>query len=267
MKNWHKVEQLNEDTWRIIEGDIMNCYLLLGGERALLIDTGDGLGNLGQVVKEITDLPLTVALTHRHCDHACGRGWFSVPAYVHEADMTPLMSLLSSKIAAKAISYRWTKQSDFLPKPYNAGYTALTDGAVFELGGRAVSVMHMPGHTAGSVIFLDDKHRMMFAGDNITEKGMWMHLPGNLSIEEWTAACGRILKLCDKYTPYSGHGGGLMTAAMVEQRLEAAKKLVKATTRNRLLPGKKTVCDSEGTPLIVYSPANVLRKKSRRKGN
>jgi len=266
-KNWHKVEQINEDTWRIIEGDIMNCYLLLGRERALLIDTGNGMGNIGQVVGEITDLPVTIALTHRHCDHAGGRGWFSSPAYVHDADMTPLMSLLSGRIAAKAISYRWTKQSDFLKQPYDAGYTALTDGAVFELGGRAVSVVHLPGHTAGSVAFLDDKHRMMFAGDNISEKGLWMFLPGNLSLEEWAVTCERILKLSEKYTPYSGHGAGEMTTAMIEHRLNGVKELLKKQKRNRLLSGKKTLSDENGTPLIVYNPANVFKKKSRRKGN
>ena len=64
-----------------------HSYLLLGRERALLIDTGLGVGNLRREVESLTDLPVSVALTHVHWDHIGGCAQFSPPA-VHgeEAD-------------------------------------------------------------------------------------------------------------------------------------------------------------------------------------
>jgi len=261
-KNWHKTEQLNQDTWRIIEGDVISCYLLLGEERALLIDTGNGMGNIGAVVRGITRLPVTVALTHRHCDHVGGRGWFDTPAHVHEADMTMLMWLFSTRLAAKIISGKWTTAKDFLRHPYDAGYTVITDGVQFELGGRTVTTVHMPGHTAGSVIYLDQKHKMLFGGDNIRENEVWMFLPGSLSMEEWLESAKRILKLCDEYTPYSGHGDGRMTAAQIRKLIAAAEETI-ATRRNRFFRGKDEIKDENGTPLLVFDPSNIHRKKRR----
>lgn len=262
-KNWHKTEQLNEDTWRIIEGEVISCYLLLGEERALLIDTGNGMGDIGAQVRAITDLPVTVALTHLHCDHACGRKWFNSPAHVHEADMTLTNRLFSCSIAGRMLAAKWTTPKDFRKKPYNAGYTAMSDGAVFELGGRTVKVEHLPGHTPGSVAYLDEKHKMMFAGDNILAYEMWLFLPGALSLEEWLTTGRRILELSGEYTPYSGHGDGLMTAQQVEQLIEMVQEIV-STKHNSLLHGKKLYSVENVKSVIAYDPAKIhARKKIR----
>ena len=51
-----------------------NCYLVVGSERALLIDCGTGFADLKGTVESIIDLPLTVIATHGHCDHIGGAG-------------------------------------------------------------------------------------------------------------------------------------------------------------------------------------------------
>lgn len=51
-------------------GEIM--YLIKGTERAILADTCLGVGNIRSVVEGMTDLPITVLLTHGHVDHAMG---------------------------------------------------------------------------------------------------------------------------------------------------------------------------------------------------
>ena len=45
-------------------------YLVEGSERAVLIDTGIGLGNICKYVRKLTSKPLTVLITHGHVDHA-----------------------------------------------------------------------------------------------------------------------------------------------------------------------------------------------------
>lgn len=262
--NWHKTEQICACTWRIIEANGINCYLLTGSERALLIDTGNGVGNLGEVVRGLTDLPVTVALTHGHCDHVGGRGWFDVPCHIHEADRSPATRILSSRFAARIGTAKWAGAKDFPEQPFNAGYTAMTDGVVFELGGRSVSVMHTPGHTRGSVIFLDDRCKLMFVGDNLSHSDLWMHLPDAVSIEEWIPIAQRILKLSEKYTVYSGHGEQPFDVGLIVSQIECAGSLVKKYSRNGLLPFRKKHTAPDGQLVISYNPRNVRAHPKRR---
>src|SRR6266550_9212315 len=43
--------------------------LMIGQERAILVDTGCGIGNVCKAVSELTDKPVTVINTHTHLDH------------------------------------------------------------------------------------------------------------------------------------------------------------------------------------------------------
>ena len=81
----YQVEQIAPGTWRIDECGRDNCYLLCGGARALLIDCSIGTGALMDVVRSLTDLPLTVAVTHAHGDHA-GGGYQFGTIYVPRAE-------------------------------------------------------------------------------------------------------------------------------------------------------------------------------------
>jgi glyoxylase-like metal-dependent hydrolase (beta-lactamase superfamily II) len=47
--------------------------------------------------------------------------------------------------------------------------TELSDGDMIECGEMTVSVIHTPGHTAGSVCLSDDANRIMFSGDHVME--------------------------------------------------------------------------------------------------
>ncbi len=259
--SWHETRQLNKDTWLITEAKAINCYLLTGSRRALLIDTGNGMGQLGEVVRELTDLPVTVALTHRHCDHAGGRGWFDTPAYVHEADMGICSGLLSGRVASRVLTAKWASAKDFPKQPFDAGYTALTDSAVFELGDRTVSVKHMPGHTRGSVIFLDDRYKMMFTGDNISHNDLWMFLPDAVSIEEWIPTARRILKLSEKYAVYSGHGEQPFDTELIRRQIECACALMESRKKNGLLPFRRRHYLPDGQMAISYSPVNVRSRR------
>jgi glyoxylase-like metal-dependent hydrolase (beta-lactamase superfamily II) len=52
------------------------CFLILGKEKALLWDTGIGIDHLRPLVEKITDLPVTVLISHDHFDHIGGNAEF-----------------------------------------------------------------------------------------------------------------------------------------------------------------------------------------------
>ncbi|MBQ9009791.1 MAG: MBL fold metallo-hydrolase [Clostridia bacterium] len=61
-------------------------YLVVGQDRACVIDTMNGYTDLGRAVRELTDKPLRVVNTHGHPDHIFGNVYFD-EAYMHPADL------------------------------------------------------------------------------------------------------------------------------------------------------------------------------------
>ena len=82
----YTVTQINECTWQIAEvyhlPAALPMYLIVGSERAALIDTGTGMEGLREAVEEITKLPVSVYNTHAHLDHAAGNNEFD-RVYMH----------------------------------------------------------------------------------------------------------------------------------------------------------------------------------------
>ena len=75
-KAWRITERVTRITGLAMEC----CYLIEGEERALLIDGLTGVGSLRAFVRELTELPVTAALTHAHMDHS-GIAWESDSVY------------------------------------------------------------------------------------------------------------------------------------------------------------------------------------------
>lgn len=222
----HSYELIAKDTYRIDEKGIVNCYLLLGENSALLIDCGVGVGDIAATISEITFSPnITVTLTHRHCDHAGGCDFFK-SYYVHEGDDKKIYKILSSKFASKLL----LKKNDvkglrLSKKPYHSILMPFKDDKTFDLGGRTITAVHVPGHTQGSVVYLDPKTHLMFTGDDVNPY-LWLQLPGCTSLSEWLPGAEAILKLADTYTPYCGHSNGLIKKEDIAKLIALAKEIL-----------------------------------------
>lgn len=252
----HSAERLTDDTYRIDERGIANCYLLLGDDSALLIDCGVGLGDIRAAAEEITPKPITVALTHRHCDHAGGRNFFE-RYWVNEGDRGPIYAALSSDLAGRTLlkGAPDAKALKLSPKPCRAKPEYFGDGKVFELGGRTVRTINVPGHTRGSVVFLDDKNKLMFTGDDVNPY-LWMQLPGCTTLGVWLTGAKEILKLADGYAAFGGHGDGRIPKEGVEQIVDVVESLLKETPP---IKGKTIDYPSPDAPIHVL----VTKKKIR----
>lgn len=150
-------------------------YLVEGSERALLIDTGVGVGDLREAVNAVTDKPVTVVLTHGHVDHACGAGAFDT-VYLHPADL-PLYGIHSrmevrqgyvggaANSGADPAAIAAVREADYQPTKAAQTLLPLEVGMTFDLGGETAEIFAAPGHTPGSVAVLLRQARMLILGD------------------------------------------------------------------------------------------------------
>ncbi len=78
--------QFKKDTWEIDEFECASVFVLVGKEKAMVIDAGIGIGDLiGAIRMTITDKPLVIVATHGHGDHTGGMGNFD-EYYLSEKD-------------------------------------------------------------------------------------------------------------------------------------------------------------------------------------
>ncbi|WP_143442463.1 MBL fold metallo-hydrolase, partial [Klebsiella pneumoniae] len=99
---FYKIEKISENTYRFDENGRANCYLIVGNEKALLIDGCWGIGDLKQTIREITDKPVIAVATHRHPDHTFGLRQLG-DYYVSEKDNTQYNRRLENRLLGMAI--------------------------------------------------------------------------------------------------------------------------------------------------------------------
>lgn len=141
-------------------------HLIEGEDRALLIDTAFGIGDLRGLVREMTDKPLDVVATHFHGDHSLGNGQFE-RVHCHKFDAPYLRGQFAPDAKRMLPTGDFYRQEDVVPL---GGYELVEVEAEhrFALGpGHTVEVIHMPGHAAGGIMLLDNSTGMLFSGDAV----------------------------------------------------------------------------------------------------
>lgn len=142
-------------------------YLIEGDDRALLVDTGYGIGDLRSYVEQLTDKPYEVVITHGHVDHASGAAQFD-KVYMSFADLP--VARERTAFAARHQSLAGKSDLDKVPEsewiePKVDGYLPLEEGQMFHLGNLDIETIHVPGHTPGMMVLLDIQERIAFFGD------------------------------------------------------------------------------------------------------
>lgn len=260
--NIYSVEKINDETFLIDEFGRDICYLLLGEKSALLIDCSIGLGDLKGVVSELTDLPVTVAATHSHADHIGGAYQFG-SVWVHKKDKGIVPRFLATNLfRARLLSHKMKQNG--IDKSYVHGHPSLcrwrsfSDGKVFDLGGRKITAHHTPGHSKGSVVFTDDKYKLMFTGDN-TCPYLLMKVPGSVSLTKWLDGAEKTLELSKTYTPYCAHGNGRQSTQQIQNTIDRVKEIIEAEKgKKRPLRSEKKIYPLKAkTECVVYDTRKI----------
>ena len=170
-----------------------------------MIDTGVGLHSLPQYLRSSglrpdQEKPLDVVLTHCHFDHSGGgHQWPQVWVHHSEAEVISL--------GDKYMTASWISGHEVTPKPANwrpedycvqpvDRVQSLDEGHVFDLGDRRLRVLHIPGHSPGSIALHDQDNGVLVTGDTLyqTDHGLIDWYPGSDS-ELMGMSVSRLLEL------------------------------------------------------------------------
>lgn len=205
--------QFKEDTWEIDEFDCASIFLIIGEKKAMVIDTGMGIGDLKGAIEKITDKPLIVVITHGHVDHTGNIRQFD-EVWMNPADQIyPIPdSVERRKEDARLIAirqkgiYAYEPDVDIVEgdKDKTIIFHDMFDGIQFDLGGRIISAYECPGHTPGEMVLLDEKTHCLFAGDALNYH-LGMKNSG-VSIEKALKFLERMKQMENQYEGiYNGH--------------------------------------------------------------
>ncbi len=257
----YTVEKLNETTFRIDECGRDNCYLLLGEERALLIDCSIGTGELPTLLRALTDLPVTVAATHAHGDHV-GAGHQFDAVYVPEEEITLNFRIQNLRhFRRKLISNTMRKQGitekNITGSVLHAKWLPMEDGKVFDLGGRVVRTFRTPGHTQGGTCFLDEGQRMLFVGDAVCPV-LPMQIYRCMPLSAWLPGGERIYALAKQGVQvFCGHGDGRISAELLRQQIAWVQEILQAHPKNEKKHSRAYYPEFSVQGCVTYDPANL----------
>jgi glyoxylase-like metal-dependent hydrolase (beta-lactamase superfamily II) len=182
---WFEVYRVAPGTFALLEPshyEEVISYLILGSDRAVLFDTGMGIGNIQAEAGRLTGLPVIVVNSHCHYDHIGDNYRYTeIWAFDHDGEVARIERGKTAKECAHYLepgSYL-ELPAGFDPSAYEIRPSPVTrrlqNLETIDLGGRTLTVYHTPGHSPGSICLLDDQDGILFTGDTYYPGMMYAH--------------------------------------------------------------------------------------------
>jgi glyoxylase-like metal-dependent hydrolase (beta-lactamase superfamily II) len=191
---WFELKRISDDITLLWEPHVVplmrcNIWHVRGRDRDLMIDTGMGIASLREAALHLLQNNVTAVATHTHSDHVGGHHEFA-HTLVHELEADNLRSprergtLLASVLGENAIRrYREAgypfdgdlitalPSAEYVISDYKIRAAAVTEivkeGNIVDLGNRHFEVLHLPGHSPGSIGLWEAASGTLFSGDAI----------------------------------------------------------------------------------------------------
>lgn len=183
----------------------MNCYIYWDekSKEGVIIDPGayedfEKEEILNYIQTNAIDIKL-ILNTHGHIDHILGNDWakktFNVPLLMHKDDM-PLIEKAPEQGAMFGVVF---------PKPPEPD-KFIDETDTIKFAGSEFKIIHTPGHSPGSVCFIDEKEKIIFGGDvvfrgSIGRTDLWM---GDIDVL-LDSIKNKIFSYPDDFIIYAGH--------------------------------------------------------------
>jgi glyoxylase-like metal-dependent hydrolase (beta-lactamase superfamily II) len=228
----YKINKLKPNVYHIEDPINVFMTLVVGDERALLLDTGYGVDHLDRVVAQITKLPVIVVNSHAHLDHILGNVYFD-EVYLHPADNRLYREHASQdrrrSIASMQNAHPERFPADFSPDTYinapDGKILPVQEDDVFSLGGVNLQVIHIPGHTPGGIALLDDRDRLLLTGDTVSPH-VWLFLKESTGIESYITSLEKLQNLRDRYEGIvASHVPKVLPNEMVDRLIHCAENI------------------------------------------
>ncbi len=182
--DWFEVYRVGDGVYAIYEPKQFQeviSYLILGSTRALLFDTGLGIGNIKAVARHLTALPLVVLNSHTHYDHTGGNAAFDSilavnSAYTRENSLGFRHEQLQGEVAPEAFCAPTPAGFDasrYMVKKWTPTQL-IGDNERVDLGGRQLRVLQVPGHTPDATALWDSTAGYLWTGDSFYEGPIWL---------------------------------------------------------------------------------------------
>lgn len=182
--DWYEIKSYSDGASLILETQHdpewrCNIWHVRGRDRDLVIDTGLGLKPLAPTLAALTERPVAAVCTHCHYDHSGGIHEFD-ERIAHKAEAEAYIQPTRHNIVAEnffvdAMVYE-NPYPDFEAETWCIQPAPLTrtvdDGDVIDLGDRVFNVLHVPGHSPGSIALWEAATGILFTGDTIYDGGL-----------------------------------------------------------------------------------------------
>ena len=224
----YQIIQMNQNTWRI-EDNGVRFFLLAGTKKALLIDSGMQVHNAKEIAESLTELPVELLNTHADMDHIGSIDQFA-SFYMHPAEAANF---------AKAGEDRLVR---------------VEDNDELDLGERVLRIIHLPGHTPGSIAVLDVSSRVLISGDPVQEHGRIFMFGENRNMDDYLGSLEKLDSMTSEFDElWPSHADIPIRPEVIGRLIEGTKKVMQGGiegTEKELFGNKIKVYDLGFTVLL-----------------
>jgi glyoxylase-like metal-dependent hydrolase (beta-lactamase superfamily II) len=260
---WFEVYRVAPDVFAIYEPhqfEEVISFLILGQKRAVLFDTGLGIGDMKRVVQSLTTLPVVVMNSHTHNDHV-GGNWEFNTIYELDTRFTRTNAKGSSadaqaELAPGSLCGQWPAGFDaksYATRPFHITHW-IQDGEKVDLGGRALEVVATPGHTPDAICLLDRENGLLFTGDSYYAGPIWLYWP-ETELDAYVRSVERMAELTPQlHRLLTSHNVPVDDPSQLPKLVVAIHKVREGRVKPLLMPDGKVHYDVDGFVFLMAAP-------------